>query len=105
MNHPEDYYYDYCADKYCGYCEEQRQEKCDMMEFLEGLIKQLYGLERFDEMMIENCLQELGLYFNLKLPKSLLKIKSTQPYPQPLTEQILDKWKSFNNKYLKTLVQ
>lgn len=100
------FYYDEPYEEHCCvYCEEHDQAKEDMRPFMEGLVDQLYGNERFDSVILDNWLEELALYFGIKMPDAPLKIKSAQSHPIPLTDQILDKWKSLNNQYLKSLAQ
>lgn len=100
------FYYDEPYEEHCCvYCEEHDTAKQDTTEFMLGILEQLYGKERYDDAMLENCLDEVAAYFGLKLPQTKLAIKPKSSMPHPITDQILDKWKSFNNQYLKSLTQ
>jgi hypothetical protein len=87
----------------CYVCEEKEKDLNSVKEWMTSLIQQLYGREPFDLMMVENCLDEIAHYMGLKLPEEDLQIISKKRRPTPLTDQILDKWKALNNKYLKSL--
>lgn len=98
------FYYDEPYEEHCCvYCEEHDIAKSDTVEFMQGIIDQLYGNERFDADTLERCIEEAAYYFGLKIPEHDLKIKTTQMQPAPLTDTILNKWKELNNKYLKSL--
>lgn len=98
--------YDYeepYAERECFECTEKENALASIKDWLEGLIQQLYGQEPFSARMVENCLDEIAHSVGLKLPESDLQIVAKQKRPAPLTDQILDKWKSLNNQYLKSL--
>lgn len=98
-------YQENCIETECYACEEKKESLESIKEWMQSLIHQLYGAEPFDLMMIENCLDEMAHSIGLKLPKEDLQILPKTRRPAPITDQILDKWKSLNNQYLKSLAQ
>lgn len=91
------------AEPECFYCNEKAENLDTVKEWMDGLLKQLYGHEPYDALMIENCLDEMAHAVGLKLPKGDLQILPKQKRPTTLTEEILEQWKSLNSKYLKSL--
>jgi len=98
------YFYDEpYAEPECACCNEKDKERENALEFMQGIIDQLYGKERFDEATLENCLDEAAHFFDLKLPKETLAVRPKRTSPEPLSSHILNRWKALNNQYLKSL--
>lgn len=97
-------YHDYEPDFQCFECQEKTDVFIQISHWLSAVIDQLYDLEEFDAEMLEYYLSQLAIYTKVKLPQSKL---SVVPKESVLLEtpNVLERWKSLNKHYLKSLVQ
>jgi hypothetical protein len=82
----------------CDDCLEKSNRLDDVKYWLRAILDQIYGLEEFDESKLENYLDELSGYLNMKLPVRDLVISRKQNKQDRIT--YLDDWKQFNNNFL-----
>ena len=76
---PESWYDIDCDTKAeCEFCTDAEDKKQEASEFMKDLVKQLYSQNPIDKYKLENCLDELCHYFNIKLNPNDLHIQKTK---------------------------
>lgn len=87
----------YHEEHECG-CEDQQETIDSIKAFFQGVIENLYGINKLNLVHLEDCLDEIAGYLDMKLPQGNLQVRAIIP-----TNHLLEEWKVLNNVYLSSL--
>ena len=66
---------DYYEERECSTCNDLESKIEDIKDFMQGVVDQIYGLEDFDELSLENYIEELCSQLKIKLPTTTIKLQ------------------------------
>ncbi len=61
-------------ERKCAKCEDKEYKLGCCAHFMEKLLDQLYGVEKFDHLKVENALDEMCAYLDVKMRQGDVKI-------------------------------
>jgi hypothetical protein len=83
----------------CFCCEHKEKTIDEAREFVTGIIESLFTTQPFNPNDFMFCLQELCYYLNVKFPEKDIVLNRKNP-----TDMIVESWKKWNTKALKSLI-
>jgi hypothetical protein len=86
----------------CDECLKKDNDLDDTKYWFRAALDQLYGLENFNENVLERALEEIAACLVMNMPKRSLVVEKKSPTTEPALS-FLDCWIGFNTKYLKSL--
>lgn len=87
-----------CDGPECCGCEDKQDQLDNIKSFFQGVLENLYGINKLNLQDLEHCLDEMAGYLGMKLPKGQLQVRSNIPM-----NHMLEDWKVMNNLYLSSL--
>lgn len=86
----------------CWQCDEKNNKIDDIKYWFRAVLEQLYGQEEFDAKSLENCLDELSGFLDMKLPKQQLAVVG---HVRDDMSQLLDGWQKYNKEFFNQLAK
>ena len=88
-------------ERECKCCLEKEQTVDEASQYLEKIIKILYGREYLDKVALENCLDELCHLLQVKTIAGDLQVTRSSEEIKHIMPKLLNHWVEQNNEYLK----